>query len=102
MYPKENLDPLSLGRGATLRINGGRGTLVYVWEGEVWLTQDGSTADHVLSAGQWFRVEGKRAYAQAFSNSVLSVSAARTEPRLRFPSSLRRWWSEVLSPAQLG
>lgn len=95
-------ESVSLGRGNTLRIDGGRGTLVYVWEGELWLTEDGSLDDHVLTAGQWFRLEGKRGYAQAFSNSVLSVTEARREPPLSFPSSLRRWWTEVLSPAKMG
>jgi hypothetical protein len=68
-------EPINLGRGALLRIRGGKGTLVYVWEGQVWLTEDGSPSDHVIGPGQWFRL-GKdgTAYAQAFQPSVLSLT----------------------------
>ena len=76
----QSREPVNLGRGAMLRIQGGKGTLVYVWEGEVWVTEDGEPADHVIGAGQWFRL-GKDggAYAQAFSPSVLSLTVAPRE-----------------------
>lgn len=83
-------EPISLGRGALLRIAGGKGTLVYVWEGEVWLTEDGERADHVIGPGQWFRL-GKDggAYAQAFSPSVLSLTVAPKWGQSRFSALTR-------------
>ena len=78
-------EPISLARGGTLRIPEGEGTLVYVWEGEVWLTEDGRQEDHVLAAGQWFRLGRSAAIAQAFRHSVLTL----TRP-VRPPSYLRR------------
>lgn len=78
-------EPISLARGGTLRIPEGEGTLVYVWDGEIWLTEDGRPEDHVLSAGQWFRLGRSPAIAQAFRHSVLTL----TRPA-RPPSALRR------------
>ena len=67
---------IGMPRGASLRIEEGEGMLVYVWEGEVWLTQEGSRKDHMLQAGQWFRVDrGGLAIAHAFRHSVVSLSA---------------------------
>jgi len=63
-------------RGSMLRIDEGAGMLLYVWEGEVWFTQEGSAKDHVLCAGHWFRVErGGAAIAHAFRRSVVSLSS---------------------------
>ena len=91
-------EPINLGRGALLRIRGGKGTLVYVWEGEVWLTEDGSPKDHVITAGQWFRLgRDGTAYAQAFQPSVLSLTVT---PRERF--SPGRWLAERFAQLQLG
>lgn len=78
-------EPINLARGGTLRIAEGEGTLVYVWEGEVWLTEDGAREDHVLTAGQWFRLGAAAALAQAFRHSVVTL----TRPA-RPPSVLRR------------
>jgi hypothetical protein len=62
-------------RGSVLRIDDGPGVVVYVWEGEVWITQDGSARDHVLGAGQWFRIDRRGAVlAQAFRRSSVSLS----------------------------
>ncbi|HEY6967106.1 MAG TPA: DUF2917 domain-containing protein [Burkholderiales bacterium] len=63
-------------RGSLLRIQDGGGVLVYVREGELWLTQEGSNRDHVLQAGQWFRLDrGGATLAHAFRNSVISLSS---------------------------
>ncbi len=71
---------VSLPRGSMLRIDEGAGVLVYVWEGEVWLTQEGSCRDHVLQPGQWFRLErGGAALAHAFRRSVVSISSSVAE-----------------------
>jgi hypothetical protein len=71
---------IGMPRGATLRIEEGAGLMVYVWEGEVWLTQEGSSKDHMLQSGQWFRVErGGVSLAHAFRRSVVSLSAPTPE-----------------------
>jgi hypothetical protein len=67
---------IGMPRGSLLRIQEGQGLLVYVWEGELWLTQEGSRKDHMLQAGQWFRVEnGGATIAHAFRRSVVSLSS---------------------------
>jgi DUF2917 family protein len=48
---------MGMERGATARIDDGRGILVYVWEGELWVTQEGDARDHFVSPGRWFRIE---------------------------------------------
>ena len=68
--------PLDISRGSMLRIEDGAGMLLYVWEGEIWFTQEGSTKDHLLRAGQGFRIDrGGRAIAHAFRRSVVSLSS---------------------------
>jgi Protein of unknown function (DUF2917) len=68
--------PVSLPRGSMLRIDEGAGMLLYVWEGEVWFTQEGSSKDHLLRAGQGFRVDrGGAAVAHAFRRSMVSLSS---------------------------
>ena len=67
---------IGMPRGSLLRIDDGVGVLLHVWEGEVWLTQDGSTRDHMLTAGQSFQVDrGGAALAHAFRRSIVSLSS---------------------------
>ena len=64
-------------RGRMLRIDEGAGVLLYVREGELWLTQEGSCRDHVLQAGQWFHLDRDgAALAHAFRRSVVSLSSS--------------------------
>jgi hypothetical protein len=92
---------ISIPRGSMLRIDDGAGMLVYVWEGEIWLTQEGSRKDDMLQAGQWFRVDrGGAAIAHAFRRSVVSLSSPTPEipaqcislvhPRGALPAVLHR------------
>lgn len=75
---------IGMPRGSLLRIDDGAGVLVYVWEGELYLTQEGSRQDHLLRAGQWFRVDrGGAAIAQAFRRSVVSLSSPDPEVTAR-------------------
>lgn len=75
---------IGMPRGSLLRIDDGAGVLVYVWEGELWLTQEGSNMDHVLQAGQWFRLDcGGAALAHAFQRSVVSLSSPTPEVAAR-------------------
>ena len=48
---------LGLARGSHTRIEDGRGILVYVWDGELWLTQAGDRRDYYVRRGEWFQVE---------------------------------------------
>ena len=67
---------IGMPRGSLLRIDDGAGVLVYVWEGELWLTQDDSPKDHMLLAGQSFYVErGGAALVHAFRRSTVSLSS---------------------------
>jgi hypothetical protein len=71
---------LGLTRGSMLRIEDGRDILVYVWEGEIWLTEEGEHRDRVLSAGQWHRLERQgAAIGYALRRSVLTLTAPEPE-----------------------
>ncbi len=47
---------MALERGGVVRIEDGKGMLFYVWDGELWITQDGDRRDYLVGAGQWFRI----------------------------------------------
>jgi hypothetical protein len=76
---------IGIPRGSMLRIDDGAGLPLRVWEGEVWVTQDGSSQDHVLRTGQRFRVERDgAAIAHAFRRASVSLSSpAREAPARR-------------------
>jgi Protein of unknown function (DUF2917) len=69
---------MGMPRGSTLRIDDGCGMLVYVWEGELWLTQDGSPKDHLMHAGEKFRLDrGGAAVAYSLRRSVVTLSSPK-------------------------
>ena len=71
---------LGLTRGSLLRIEDGRDMLVYVWEGEIWLTEEGERRDRVLGAGEWHRLERRgAAIGYALRRSVLTLTAPQPE-----------------------
>jgi hypothetical protein len=71
---------LGLTRGSMLRIEDGRDVLVYVWEGEIWLTEEGERRDRLLRAGQWHRLERQgAAIGYALRRSVLTLTAPEPE-----------------------
>jgi hypothetical protein len=73
-----NLENGSVGipTGSLLRIDDGAGALLHVWEGELWLTQEGSRKDVMLLAGQSFRIERDGAtIVHAFRPSKVSLSS---------------------------
>lgn len=73
-------DPIGMPRGSTLRIDDGRGILVHVREGELWLTQDGSQKDHVMRAGEQFRLDRDgAAIAYSLCRSVLTLGSPNPE-----------------------
>lgn len=70
-------DSIGMPRGATLRIEEGAGVLLHVWEGVIWLTEEGSLEDHMLQPGQWYRVaQGGAVLAHAFERSLVSLTPA--------------------------
>lgn len=67
---------LGLTRGSMLRIEEGRHLLIYVWEGEIWLTEEGERRDRVLSAGAWHRLQRPGAsIGYALERSVVTLTA---------------------------
>jgi hypothetical protein len=71
---------VSLTRGSMLRIEDGRDMLVYVWEGEIWLTEHGERRDRLLRAGGWHRLErAGAALGYALERSVLTLTAPQPE-----------------------
>ena len=74
-YVVEGLLPLTA--GSLLRIDGGRDLVVYVWEGDAWITQDGDAEDHMLGAGDWFRVDS--------TGTVIVSALARTAVSITGP-----------------
>src|SRR5262245_13620681 len=69
---------LQLASGSLLRIEEGRGMLVYVWRGGVWITQAHDDRDRLLAAGDWFRIErGGLTLVSAAGRTVLSLTSPR-------------------------
>jgi hypothetical protein len=67
---------LGLTRSDLLRIEDGAGILVYVWEGELWLTEEGELDDRVLRTGQWHRIaRDGAAIAYALKRSAVTLTA---------------------------
>lgn len=112
---------IGMPRGSSLRIDDGRGILIYVWEGEVWLTQEASRKDHMLVAGSSFRLDRDgAAIAHSFRRSVVTLTSPepewqarriavikgaesppivlRRETGSRAGRALRRFWHGLLSP----
>ena len=48
------LDGVALPRRSLLNIRGGRGAVLFIEHGEVWVTQEGDLRDVVLPGGAWF------------------------------------------------
>jgi hypothetical protein len=67
---------LGLTRGSMLRIEDGRDILLYVWEGEIWLTEERERRDRILKAGDWHRLERKgAAIGYALERSVVTLTS---------------------------
>jgi hypothetical protein len=48
---------MAMARGAFVRIEDGRGMLFYVWDGELWITQERDRRDYFIRPGERFEVE---------------------------------------------
>jgi hypothetical protein len=67
---------MAMARGAFVRIEDGRGMLFYVWDGELWITQEGDRQDHLVRAGRWFRLDrGGAALACATRDAHVTLTA---------------------------
>jgi Protein of unknown function (DUF2917) len=67
---------INLAHGSMLRIEDGQQILIYVWEGELWLTEDGERQDRFLRQGEWHRVERSgAAIGTALKRSVVTLTA---------------------------
>ena len=71
---------LGMTRGSVLRIEDGRDVALYVWEGGLWLTQEGDRRDRYLGPGDCFRLERDGVtLAQAIEPSTVSLTAPQPE-----------------------
>lgn len=67
-------------RGSILRVDDGRDLTLYVWEGAVWLTQEGDPRDRYVGPGEWFRLDRHGvAIAHATQRTVLTIAAPTPE-----------------------
>jgi hypothetical protein len=67
---------MQIASGGFMRVADGRGMLLYVWDGELWITQEGDRRDHYVEAGGWFRLDrdgATLAYAMRHSNITLTA-----------------------------
>ena len=75
------LDGAALPRRGLLSIRGGRGAVLFIEHGEVWVTQEGDRRDVVLSAGAWFRLDRDgTAIVQARRAASVTLTAGADAP----------------------
>lgn len=68
---------LALAKGSMLKIEDGRGIVLEVKRGMLWLTQEGDTRDRYIAAGDWLRLDGDGlAIANALQRTVVCIAAA--------------------------
>jgi hypothetical protein len=82
---------MGMARGSCARIEDGRGILVYVWEGELWITLEGDQRDHFVRSGEWFRL--------ASDGSALLQAMSRTHATLTAPTPVDYARRITLTPA---
>jgi hypothetical protein len=71
---------IAMTRGSILRVEDGRDLTLYVWEGAVWLTQEGDARDRWVGAGEWFRLDRQgAAIAHATQRTVMTIAAPGRE-----------------------
>jgi len=67
---------LPLVRNDQLRIVDGRDLLVHVWQGSLWITQEGDARDVVLEAGQAFRLDRNgTAFVKCWDDAVVALTS---------------------------
>jgi hypothetical protein len=71
---------LGMTRGSMLRVEDGQDMVINVWEGGIWLTQEGDRRDRHLGPGDCFRIERDGVtLAQAIERSTVSLTAPQPE-----------------------
>lgn len=71
---------LGMTRGSVLRIEDGRDMTICVWEGGLWLTQEGARRDRYLGPGDCFRIQRDGVtLAQATARCTVSLTAPRPQ-----------------------
>jgi hypothetical protein len=67
---------LAMTRGSLMRIEDGRGMLIQVREGALWITQERDPRDYFVSAGNSFRVNrAGRTVISAIARSSIALTA---------------------------
>ena len=89
MNIKARIARLALRPRDTLTLDAARGALVRCLEGLVWITQDGDRADHVVGAGDWFRVDRDGAVV------VQATRPARVAIESPDEDGPERWWDPL-------
>lgn len=80
-----------LRRGATLRVDDGQPHVIDVFEGLVWVTQDGDLRDVILKAGDSFRLDGRGlTLVQAFDDARVLLTDLAETPRSTNTFTLHR------------
>lgn len=68
---------LAMPKGGMLKIEAGRGIVLEVKRGMLWLTQEGDTRDRYIAAGDWLRLDGDGlAIANALRRTIVCIGAA--------------------------
>lgn len=68
---------LVMPKGTMLKVEDGRGVVLEVKRGLLWLTQEGDTRDRYIGAGDWLRLDGDGlAIANALQRTVVCIGAA--------------------------
>lgn len=99
--PNTEMTRIEISRGDLAGIHDGRGALLTVRYGAVWVTQSASTDDVILNAGASFRIDrdGLTLVAACGPAPHALVTLA---PAIRVTSSLAmRFWSLLRSPRML-
>jgi hypothetical protein len=121
-------DSLNVTRNSVLRVEDGRGVLISVCEGELWVMEDGDRRDRILRAGQRHRLMRRGAgLCYALEHSVVTLTApmpagfarrillkragtvepvelynAARERRSRLLAHLKRLWAGTVRPPTYG
>jgi len=89
MNIKARIARLALRPRDTLTLDAARGALVRCLDGLVWITQDGDRADHIVAAGDSFRVDRDGpVIVQATRPARVAIESPRTDES-------DNWWTRL-------
>ena len=67
---------LAMPKGSMLKVDAGRGIVLEVKRGLLWLTQEGDTRDRYIGTGDWLRLDGDGlAIANALQRTIVCIAA---------------------------